>query len=550
MWARRLPLITALALVAALMVIADSTAFRHADDHHYSEAALQMLATGDWLTPRNGDGTPRLIKPVMTYWMVAASFKLFGAGMFSARLPFILGAGLLVWLTGWLGRRLFNPETGAWSAIVLAANIPWLLAGLRTIPDVWLCVFLTVSCAGFLSCVVSHSKSGGAAWMAWLGLGLAVATKGLIGLLPLGAALLAACWLRSSPRAVLRPLAMLAGLALGVSWYLAMGALHGWDALFAFGRDQLNVTFSMLRVAKQFVAYLLFIPLAFFPWTIGLLSLTPADWREPGILLPDYRPVVIFTVVWTACLVLIFSFAYQFSGGRYLLPAFPWLALLAGAILARATRDQRLGSGRWWLMLMSSFVVLLGMLALLAWVGLNTGLLDEGHVTAVIAATGVVMLISAALVFDAKGLARPAGIALIMLCLLPLVYWQVRPGLPDTANRIVAAIETRGLGRRQPVLMEDRGSLSGVVRVEAAERVRTSETLQGLPDISRYDALVISQARLGRADYRGCKRDVIAFDYERVEPGALLAAIRSHRTDRFLAGKRQPYVIVDCSFKQ
>jgi 4-amino-4-deoxy-L-arabinose transferase-like glycosyltransferase len=47
------------------------------DEGRYSEIPREMLATGDWVTPRL-DGVLYFEKPPLQYWAVALSFKIFG----------------------------------------------------------------------------------------------------------------------------------------------------------------------------------------------------------------------------------------------------------------------------------------------------------------------------------------------------------------------------------------------------------------------------------------------------------------------------------------
>ena len=56
------------------------------DEGRYSEIPREMIASGDWVTPRL-NGVKYFEKPVMYYWMVASSLKAFGPSELSARIP-------------------------------------------------------------------------------------------------------------------------------------------------------------------------------------------------------------------------------------------------------------------------------------------------------------------------------------------------------------------------------------------------------------------------------------------------------------------------------
>ncbi|GBG86596.1 hypothetical protein CBR_g41661 [Chara braunii] len=52
----------------------------------FAEAARQMVVTGDWITPQF-NAQPRFDKPVLIYWLMAGSVKLFGDHVWALRLP-------------------------------------------------------------------------------------------------------------------------------------------------------------------------------------------------------------------------------------------------------------------------------------------------------------------------------------------------------------------------------------------------------------------------------------------------------------------------------
>ena len=68
------------------------------DEGRYAEIPREMLATGDWLTPRL-NGVLYFEKPPLQYWLSALSMKLFGLNGAAARLPLALANGAAV--VGW-----------------------------------------------------------------------------------------------------------------------------------------------------------------------------------------------------------------------------------------------------------------------------------------------------------------------------------------------------------------------------------------------------------------------------------------------------------------
>src|ERR1700694_3534746 len=63
-------------------------------ESYFALGARLMVESGDWLMPHAPDELP-LNKPPLTYWLIGASYKLFGESYGSARLASV-GAGLVV----------------------------------------------------------------------------------------------------------------------------------------------------------------------------------------------------------------------------------------------------------------------------------------------------------------------------------------------------------------------------------------------------------------------------------------------------------------------
>ncbi|HSB75531.1 MAG TPA: glycosyltransferase family 39 protein, partial [Terriglobales bacterium] len=89
-------------------------------DSVHAEAAREMVLRHDWVT-LHINGIRYLEKAPLLYWGMAASFKTFGVSEWSARLPLALGVLALLLSAYRLGRRLYGPEGGFYSALALGA---------------------------------------------------------------------------------------------------------------------------------------------------------------------------------------------------------------------------------------------------------------------------------------------------------------------------------------------------------------------------------------------------------------------------------------------
>jgi 4-amino-4-deoxy-L-arabinose transferase-like glycosyltransferase len=65
------------------------------DESAYAESVREMREQGDWLVPHLY-GEPLLDKPILIYWVIAASYQLLGESELAARLPSTLAAIVLL----------------------------------------------------------------------------------------------------------------------------------------------------------------------------------------------------------------------------------------------------------------------------------------------------------------------------------------------------------------------------------------------------------------------------------------------------------------------
>ncbi len=110
-------------LVAALFVNLDSHhLFVHTDEPRRALVALEMILSGDYLTPTL-NGAPYLNKPPLYNWLIAASFHLTGRyDEWALRLPAVFSLLAFCALLGTVAARRFGAFTGALAALALATS--------------------------------------------------------------------------------------------------------------------------------------------------------------------------------------------------------------------------------------------------------------------------------------------------------------------------------------------------------------------------------------------------------------------------------------------
>ena len=199
------------------------------DEGEYATSASEMIKSGDYVVPTL-NGRPYLEKPILFFWVLSASFKVFGQNELAARLPSALSA-LLIILTLY-GLYSFLPERDVLStkhlfaitSLVLLSCPLFLLVARACLTDMLLSLFIWLSMALFFLSL----KKGSSIWLlglSWLFLSLGFLTKG-----PIAVAMsLPVFGLYSFLRrdfSWLRPVRVFTGVAIflviNLPWYLAI----------------------------------------------------------------------------------------------------------------------------------------------------------------------------------------------------------------------------------------------------------------------------------------------------------------------------------------
>jgi len=145
----------------------------HPDEQYYTDAAIRMVQTGDYVTPHFADGTPRFNKPGLAYWLVAAGFRVLGISVFASRILFLVAGCLVVWIAYLTARTLFRDESIALATVVLlVSNDEVHSASLRATPDILLCLGITLGLYGFARALFRETRSGWDLVLGYGGVGL------------------------------------------------------------------------------------------------------------------------------------------------------------------------------------------------------------------------------------------------------------------------------------------------------------------------------------------------------------------------------------------
>lgn len=333
-------LLWALALFGIAAAIANlGRPLANPDEARYSEISREMVASGDWVTPRL-NGIKYFEKPPLQYWAGALAFTAFPMNEYSARLYVALAGFATLAIVAFTARRIGARGGGAAAMLALAAS-PYFVAlvGIVTL-DTGLTLWTTLTfCAYLLAERPGLPPRARACWMlvAWAAMALAVLSKGLVGVVIPAAALGLHCLARLdfSPLARLEwSFGLVIFLAIAAPWFIAVSyANPGFPEFFFIHEHFQRFLSTGHRREEPWWYFLTILAVGFLPWIFALPSALAHGWSAaaaPGTIAP-----LRLAILWALFVVVFFSL----SGSKlptYILPAFPPLAFVLGRYLAEA----------------------------------------------------------------------------------------------------------------------------------------------------------------------------------------------------------------------
>jgi 4-amino-4-deoxy-L-arabinose transferase-like glycosyltransferase len=328
-----------------------------------AQIARNMLVSGDYVTARL-DGIPYLEKAPLIYWLIAGSFKVFGATDWAARIPMVLAALALAWLTTAFGRWAFGIRAGFYAGLCISTCFGLFLFTRILIPDVMLTGAIALSMWAFLRAIDEDERRP--RWWAFVmaaSLGTSLLFKSLVGVVfPVAAALIYLVITRQLfHRKIWKALHPLTGLLvillIAAPWHIlaalrnppffeftmrsAPGEYHGF-LWFYFINEQL-LRFLNMRYPRDYDT----VPRLYF-WGFHLLWLFPWSVYFPAITRLNYKPLDragrtrLLALCWAGFILVFFTFST--TQEYYSMPCYPALALLLGSAMAAGGNWIRYGT--------------------------------------------------------------------------------------------------------------------------------------------------------------------------------------------------------------
>lgn len=352
-WSRDLLLLT-LAFGALFFFRLGSYPLSNPDEGRYAEIPREMVASGDYVTPRL-NGVVYFEKPPLVYWTTAVCLKVFGPSEWSMRATPALFALFGVLVTYAAARRLHGRTAGLLAAAVLGTSILYFVIAHIMLLDMAVSVLM----AATLFCFILGVREVPGARRRWLFYGLyasaalATLTKGLIGFLVTGAVMFLWLLIFNQWKRLL-PMYLSSGAALflliAAPWHiLAAQANETWAHRYFVYEHWLRFTTPAASRAGAWHYFVWIVLAGLIPW-IGFLWPAMRDALRGGWAKRKENADAWFFVTWAAFIFLFFTKSHS-KLPPYILPIFPALAVVIGAWLATAWRADdgakrlRLGLG-------------------------------------------------------------------------------------------------------------------------------------------------------------------------------------------------------------
>jgi 4-amino-4-deoxy-L-arabinose transferase-like glycosyltransferase len=338
------------AAVSLFFVDLGGSAIWDANEAFYVETPREMMERGDYVFP-TFNYEPRVNKPVLSYWIVAGFYKLFGVSVAVQRIPIAIGGVLLVLIAFFVGHAAFGGDrrsatlAGLWAAMGLAVSARLLMFSRRIFIDIYITLFMAATLLFFALAERYPGRRRLFLTLMYVSVGLGVLTKGPVAIALPGLVFLIYLLVHRELRRaaeMMIPAGVLIVSAIVVPWYAALYQRDGWTHILSFFIGENIGRFSEGIGVDQDRGPLFYLGVLFgdgFPWSILLFAAAAGWWRAR----PSAPRIQTLLWIWIATIVIFFSFSAS-KQDLYIYPVMPAVAALGGAAIAAAWPGVRWSS--------------------------------------------------------------------------------------------------------------------------------------------------------------------------------------------------------------
>jgi 4-amino-4-deoxy-L-arabinose transferase-like glycosyltransferase len=295
---------------------------------------------------------------VLSYWIVAGLYHLFGVSVGVERAGIAVGALGIILAAFVIGHAIRSTPTGLLAALIVATAPRVVMHSRRIFIDVYITLFmsLTLACFVLAERYPRHRRRLLFAMYGCIGLGLL--TKGPVAIvLP---AFVCAVWFTLERRwADLRRMSLVPGLlliaAIVVPWYALLYARHGWGPVVGFfGSENVDRFMTSMVPGDQrpWFWYLQVLLSDLFPWAPLLVVPLLTGWRPTAGA--DDAPARLRRLLW--CWIVGITAAFSLSATKqdlYIFPVITASAVLIADALVNSEYGRMHRGLRWALGLMA-----------------------------------------------------------------------------------------------------------------------------------------------------------------------------------------------------
>ena len=339
-WWREPQLLILVAIIVAIYFSRLTTLTIRGEESRRARVACEMIETGDWIVPRQ-QGQVYISRPPLGSWPIALCGLARGiVDTTAVRLPTVIATLLTTILVYGYGRRLLSPRGALAAGLAMGTMAQVLELGRLAETEATFTLLVAGSLLGWHAGYMSGRRPA-LAWLCGYGLAaLAGLAKGPQGPLYFCAVVVVYLFIQRDWR-FLFSRAHLKGIVVFVA------IIAAWQVPYYLATDAEATKRIWLKLASDrfvdnrpgvLVKHLLMYPLEVFccmlPWSVTLTGFFLPSFRRT---LGPVRPYIVFLVT---ALAVTFPSVWLATGarGRYYMPLYPCMAVIAGLVIDRATQ--------------------------------------------------------------------------------------------------------------------------------------------------------------------------------------------------------------------
>jgi len=313
------------------------------DESIYAKIAKNMVVNNEYIVQQWQPNQPWYEKPPLFMWLMAGFMNLLDVTNLAAKLPSAIFGFLTIFVVYAFGKKLFNKTSGFLAAFSLLTTVHFLYYSRQAMTDITNLFFITY--AMYLYYLAKDSGKLKYWIFSGITIGLAVMTKGVIGLLPFAVIGLHELYIFITKQQKLdmwlirRYLSMFViSLVVFLPWHIAMFNIFGITFINQYlGYHVLaRATEAIENKGQPWWWYFVVIKVSMRLWFIALLASLP--WFIQNLLVKTRNIVdknkYVFLLLWAGFIFFFFSIAKS-KLVWYIIPLYPVVALIVGRFIER-----------------------------------------------------------------------------------------------------------------------------------------------------------------------------------------------------------------------